>query len=139
MKAVKDKDSNLYGYLSDMDAKRLISQDPKRFCYVPKSAYKKLEREEKHNNQPHKLIQQIKRKHMAQEKEINKLIEKVALLQAENEKLNQEQNEFMEEVMKEIDKIESTNSFWKYFKYVSLVVQMITTIKDFAEKRKGTN
>lgn len=136
MKAVKDKESNLYGYLSNIDAKRLISQDPQRFCYVPKSVYKKLERKEKHNNQPHKLIQQIKRKHMAQEKEVNKLIEKVALLQEENEKLKKEQDEFLDELDKHVADIQSTSK-WKLLKWFKLVFQLINTIvQRYSKKRK---
>jgi len=73
---------------------------------------------------------------MPTQKEINKLLEKVALLQQENDKLKEEQLEFFEAVAEQIEEIEKTNSFWKYFKYIQLVIQMVATIKEFADKKK---
>jgi hypothetical protein len=73
---------------------------------------------------------------MATQAEFNQLLLQVAALQQENDDLKKEQNEFMEQLVNEIETIEKTQSFWKYFKYVSLVVNMIKTIKAFIEKRK---
>ena len=69
-------------------------------------------------------------------KEYNALLAKVAKLEAENTKLKEEQNEFMEALMVQVEEIEKTNSFWKYFQYVKLVIDMIATIKEFINKKK---
>lgn len=69
-------------------------------------------------------------------KEYNALLAKVAKLEAENTKLKEEQNEFMEALMLQVEEIEKTNSFWKYFQYVKLVIDMIATIKEFINKKK---
>ena len=45
----------------------------------------------------------------------------------------------MNAVDQKIDEIEATNSFWKYFKYVTLVIEMIQTIKQFRDQKNKGN
>ena len=76
---------------------------------------------------------------MASQQEFNRLQQKFFLVQAENEQLKKEQLDFMNAVDQKIDEIEATNSFWKYFKYVTLVIEMIQTIKEFRDKKNKGN
>ena len=71
---------------------------------------------------------------MATEAEYIHLQAKLFETMKENEKLKQEQLDFMNTLQAEIQEIEKTNSFWKYFKYVQLVVQLINTIKSWKDK-----
>lgn len=76
---------------------------------------------------------------MPSQQEFNRLQQKFFLVQAENEQLKKEQLDFMNAVDQKIDEIEATNSFWKYFKYVTLVIEMIQTIKEFRDKKNKGN
>jgi hypothetical protein len=90
-----------------------------------------------HIKKPIQFVTQVKKKEMTHQQQINSLLEKNQSLSQEKEKLEKEQESFLEELFVKIEEIEKVPKFWRWFKYVELVVDMITTIKTFIEKKKA--
>ena len=113
----------------------IIEEQGNCFAYASKA---QIRRQKKNLAKADKQFDRILHHNQAKEKyyknmeslaQIEKLQIELAAVKKENEGLKKEANDFADALVAKVEEIEKTKSFWNFFKYAKLVLELIEVIR----------
>jgi uncharacterized membrane protein YgaE (UPF0421/DUF939 family) len=113
----------------------IIAREGNKFAFASKS---QLRRQKKNLAKADKQFDRILHNNQQKEKyymeqslagQLAAAEQKIKLLTTENDNLKKEANDFADALVAKVEEIEKTKSFWNFFKYAKLVLELIEVIR----------